>query len=198
MALTAAGRLHRPLLIAALGLALAACSGSGRAPAAGPIPTTVTPTAAAAGTPAPGAGASPAIRGWGGAATPGRAPAPARGTTGGTAAGTASLTGQGCPVTPTTIDSPPDGAAATFSKTWHRGADGKVWASADLRGYAGDNKVLWARPAGSQLQVTGRRLDGDAPTLTAHIPCCYPEGFQASGVEFPTPGCWEVLGRAGA
>jgi len=30
------------------------------------------------------------------------------------------------------------------------------------------------------------------------VPCCYGDaGFQASGVIFPTEGCWQVTGRVG-
>jgi hypothetical protein len=49
-----------------------------------------------------------------------------------------------------------------------------------------------------QLEITGHRLDGPAPPLTASVPEGYGEsGFQASGVTFPTAGCWEVTGRVG-
>jgi hypothetical protein len=41
-------------------------------------------------------------------------------------------------------------------------------------------------------------LDGAAPPLSTSIPDGYgPTGFQASGVTFPTEGCWEVTGRVG-
>jgi hypothetical protein len=33
--------------------------------------------------------------------------------------------------------------------------------------------------------------------MTAHLSCCYPTGFLASGPIFPTEGCWEVIARAG-
>jgi hypothetical protein len=57
-------------------------------------------------------------------------------------------------------------------------------------------KVGWFRPAGAALEITGRRLDGEAPPLQAEAACCYPTGFQASGLYFPTEGCWEVIARA--
>jgi hypothetical protein len=60
------------------------------------------------------------------------------------------------------------------------------------------NKVLWIRPQGTQLNVTGRRLDADAPPLKVTIPCCYPTGFQATGLFFTTAGCWEVTAKAGS
>jgi hypothetical protein len=64
--------------------------------------------------------------------------------------------------------------------------------------HAGDNgnKIGWFRPAGTELLITGQRLDGDAPPLVGEASCCYPTRFQASGVYFPTTGCWEVNATA--
>ena len=73
---------------------------------------------------------------------------------------------------------------------WSRGDSDYL--SADPNGI----KVGWYRPAGAQLEVTGRRLDGKAPPLRAEVPCCYPTRFQASGLYFPTDGCWEVMAHA--
>ena len=53
-------------------------------------------------------------------------------------------------------------------------------------------KVGWFRPAAAKLVITGQRLDGDAPPLESEVPCCYPTRFQASGLYFPTEGCWKV------
>jgi hypothetical protein len=58
-------------------------------------------------------------------------------------------------------------------------------------------KVGWFRPAGVLLEISGRRLDGQAPPLEAQVPCCYPSQFQATGLIFPTEGCWEVSAKAG-
>ena len=85
---------------------------------------------------------------------------------------------------------------------WYVNADRSIWAG----WFAGHwvsgskgNKVLWIRPQGTNLKVVGRRLDGDgAMTLTADMRCCYPTGFQASRVYFPTSGCWEVTATAGS
>jgi hypothetical protein len=57
-------------------------------------------------------------------------------------------------------------------------------------------KVGWFRPAGAELVVTGQRLDGEAPPLEFNASCCYPTRFQASGLYFPTEGCWEVTARS--
>lgn len=57
-------------------------------------------------------------------------------------------------------------------------------------------KVGWFRPAGADLVITGKRLDGEAPPMESEVSCCYPTRFQASGLYFPTEGCWEVTARA--
>jgi hypothetical protein len=61
-----------------------------------------------------------------------------------------------------------------------------------------DQKFPWWRSVHGRLRITGRRLDGHAPALRAVIPHGYgPTGFQATGIIFPTGGCWSVTGRAG-
>jgi hypothetical protein len=55
-------------------------------------------------------------------------------------------------------------------------------------------KWWWWR-AGGQLEIEGRRLDAPAPPLGAHVPGGYFGDFQATGLVFPTEGCWEVTGR---
>ena len=59
------------------------------------------------------------------------------------------------------------------------------------------NKMPWIRPAGVQLIITGRRLDGPAPPLKTLIAGNYSTSFQATGLEFPVEGCWQVTGEAG-
>ena len=58
-------------------------------------------------------------------------------------------------------------------------------------------KFGWWRNVRGYLRITGRRLDGVAPPLRAGIPDYGMTGFQASGVYFPTAGCWQVTGKAG-
>lgn len=59
-------------------------------------------------------------------------------------------------------------------------------------------KFPWWRAVRGQLKIEGRRLDAPAPDLRAHVPNGYGEtGFQATSLIFPTPGCWEITGRAG-
>ena len=107
-----------------------------------------------------------------------------------------------CPVTEAIRAVPPrDPNADPFgSGPWYINADRTIWAGWDaVRMVAGPegNKVLWIRPRGTQLTVSGRRLDAEVPPPTASIPCCYPTGFQASGLIFPTEGCWEISAKAG-
>lgn len=60
-------------------------------------------------------------------------------------------------------------------------------------------KFGWWRGVSGRLSIQGRRLDGPAPPLRAEVPDGYGErGFQASGVIFPTEGCWEITGQVGA
>ena len=107
-----------------------------------------------------------------------------------------------CTVTePIRAEPPRDPNADPFGTgPWYVNADQSVWAGADaphmVAGEKG-NKVLWIRPQGTQLVVSGRRLDGEASALKARIPCCYPTGFQASGLTFPSGGCWEISAKAG-
>lgn len=60
-------------------------------------------------------------------------------------------------------------------------------------------KFGWYRGPGlrGKLTIQGKRLDAPAP-LGAHIPEGYGDtGFQATGLFFPTEGCWEVTGKVG-
>ena len=60
-------------------------------------------------------------------------------------------------------------------------------------------KVPWWRGVRGRLTIIGRRLDGPAPPLRAHIPAGYGQtGFQATGLIFPTTGCWALTAAAGA
>jgi hypothetical protein len=59
-------------------------------------------------------------------------------------------------------------------------------------------KFGWWRITPGKLAIHGRRLDAAGPPLSASIPDGYGStGFQASGVSFPTDGCWEITGTVG-
>jgi hypothetical protein len=54
------------------------------------------------------------------------------------------------------------------------------------------------RGISGRLSIQGRRLDASAPLLGAEVSDGYGDrGFQASGVIFPTEGCWEITGQVG-
>ena len=81
---------------------------------------------------------------------------------------------------------------------WYVNDGRTIWAGWDAgRWHAGRNKALWIRPAGAQLKIDGERIDGAAPPLGTTIRCCYPTGFQATALIFPTGGCWRVHATAG-
>lgn len=112
-----------------------------------------------------------------------------------------------CPVSEAEWATHPEDAAVDGTPTpgyYIRNQDHTIWVGANWYGEAGyplrtgeeGNKVGWFRPAGAELIITGQRLDGEAAPLEAEIPCCYPTRFQASGVYFPTEGCWEVNAKA--
>ena len=111
-----------------------------------------------------------------------------------------------CHITEPVWVKPPDDSAVSGSPEhgdYFVNKDRSIWASAwwtKTEGYhqAGEEgiKVGWFRPAGASLEITGQRIDGQAPPLEAHIPCCYPTQFQATGLIFPTEGCWEVTAKA--
>jgi hypothetical protein len=59
-------------------------------------------------------------------------------------------------------------------------------------------KFGWWRIAPGTLTITGRRLDASELPVRATIPDGYGgSGYQSSGVDFPTEGCWELTGTVG-
>ena len=58
-----------------------------------------------------------------------------------------------------------------------------------------DAKFGWWRAGSGKIRISGRRLDAPASPLRASVPDGYGPGFQATGLTFPTTGCWRVTGR---
>jgi hypothetical protein len=75
--------------------------------------------------------------------------------------------------------------ASRGGQTWGQiTPDGSIWA-----------KVGWWRAIPGRLHIQGERLDAPAPPLRARVPAGYGStGFQSTGLTFPTPGCWRVVG----
>lgn len=77
-------------------------------------------------------------------------------------------------------------------------ANRTLWvAQNDWQAGAEGNKVIWIRPAGRKLVVTGERIDVEAPPLKADPDqgtVAY--GFTVIGLYFPAPGCWRIDARA--
>jgi hypothetical protein len=107
-----------------------------------------------------------------------------------------------CPITRPNGSEPP---GSTFGAEFH--GDGSIWVGTwnsnvvvwkpEADGSIGA-KFGWWRVVSGRLSIEGRRLDGPAPPLRADVPDGYgPSGFQASGIIFPSEGCWEVTGRVG-
>ena len=75
--------------------------------------------------------------------------------------------------------------------------DGVIVASGDMVRPDGSIrwKFPWWRLVYGHLTITGRRLDAPAAPLRSFVPGGYGDiGFQASGVIFPSEGCWQVTG----
>ena len=114
-----------------------------------------------------------------------------------------------CPVTKPT-KAPADigerlfGSSSAFGNNdlWVGGLGGDGVLLADPRFLQRDGsigmKFGWWRIISGTLAITGRRLDAQGPPPGASVPSGYgSEGFQSSGVFFPSEGCWEVTGTVG-
>ena len=106
----------------------------------------------------------------------------------------------GCPVSTPVTWQPPlaPGRDPLPEGPYFRSSDGRLATAAQPDWQTGGMKVLWLKPVGSHLAVSGRRLDGEAPPLRAELPgpSAYRGDYEASGVFVPTAGCWEVEARA--
>lgn len=117
------------------------------------------------------------------------------GTRGGISTASTDLIPRGCQQTPPTTGKSPASLPGVGGGRYGS-ADGKLWVLKDGPWRPGGIKVAWSKPAGSQLQVNGWRLDGVAPPLVAHVPDGYSGKFQSTILTFPTAGCWVVQATA--
>lgn len=111
--------------------------------------------------------------------------------------------GQPCSSSPTVrAKAPAERAADPVVTDFFINEDRTIWAGWIVQDgltpwSPGRMKTYWVRPQGTQLIITGRRLDAPADPVDAWVPCCYPTGFQIVGLRIPTEGCWEVHAKAG-
>ena len=83
--------------------------------------------------------------------------------------------------------------------SWFVNADRSIWMLDVVRIAGTPTKTAWFRLARTKLEITGRRLDGDAPPLAARTSPTgdeYRHMFQPSTMTFPTEGCWEITAKA--
>jgi beta-lactamase regulating signal transducer with metallopeptidase domain len=80
---------------------------------------------------------------------------------------------------------------------WLINEDRTIWAADQP--YIANRLVnsVWMRPANTELKISARRLDGDAPQLSVGPAAPYQTGFVGIGLVFPAAGCWEVTATAG-
>jgi hypothetical protein len=106
-----------------------------------------------------------------------------------------------CAETPVVTDAPPrDPNADPFGTgPWNVNPDRTIWVQPSFSVWREglNQKVMWIRPAGTELHVIAERLDGPSMPVTATVPCCYRTGFQVGSVTFPAAGCWKVTATAG-
>lgn len=70
------------------------------------------------------------------------------------------------------------------------------WARADSNGTYG-LKMGWYRLSKGQMHLRAELVDG-SKVASPHVPGGYPEtGWQATGLDFPSVGCWRVTGSLG-
>jgi hypothetical protein len=80
---------------------------------------------------------------------------------------------------------------------WIINDDRTIWAPDQSYVAKRAANTIWMRPSNTELTITGRRLDGDAPVLHAGPGAPFETGYIAIGLTFPEPGCWEVTATAG-
>ena len=74
-----------------------------------------------------------------------------------------------------------------------------LWVYLYLQGARRSEKFPWVRLGRGSLTITGHRIDAEAAPAVGQVPQGYGDtGFQASGIDFPTAGCWEVTGQLAA
>lgn len=180
-------RLASDAVTCMLVLATVACTGSGVVAPGSPSPSTSSPS------PSPSPTHAPMPSGT----SPNRASSPISSAT--DEPYSSSTSAASCPITrpPDPPMTPPPSIMETTivpNMFWY-GNEG-LWVVLPVDGVMWSRKVMWWRTIPGQLSIEGKRLDAPSPPLEASIPAGYGDiGFQASGVVFPTTGCWEIIGK---
>ena len=98
-------------------------------------------------------------------------------------------------------DVPPDDPSADpfGSGPWYLNEDRSLWAAwQPLSSGERGNRIMWIKPPGLEMEISGRRLDGDAPPFRVEPNASYlNKGFEPIRLYFPTPGCWEISAVSG-
>ena len=101
-----------------------------------------------------------------------------------------------CHVSELVKDQPPAGSEVNASSdpkaAWYSNPRRTLWSAWNGKTYTGAYKVLWFRTRGATTTVTGHRLDGAAPPMTADIGTGTARTIQGSGLKFPSAGCWQI------
>jgi hypothetical protein len=95
---------------------------------------------------------------------------------------------------------PEDPSADPFGNgPWYVNDDRSIWAAWQplVSGKEG-NRILWIKPPGQRLEISGRRLDGETVRLEVKSNASYlTKGFEPNRLFFAVPGCWEVTATSG-
>jgi hypothetical protein len=91
------------------------------------------------------------------------------------------------------------GSADPETASWYVNDDRSIWMLNQNWVPGKRTKTAWFRPARARLEVTGRRLDAQAPPLVFDTPPAdsYRHRFTPSDMTFPTSGYWEITAKAG-
>src|SRR5262245_48829062 len=106
-----------------------------------------------------------------------------------------------CPVTLPNGNTPPGELRNTGNHgnefLWTTFTPGGRMVSESLRD--GSRRVVfrWWRKVAGNLTVTAQRLDAPAPSIHGRIERARGTPFEASVINFPTSGCWEIAARIG-
>ena len=98
-------------------------------------------------------------------------------------------------------DVPPDDPSADpfGSGPWYVNEDRGLWAAwQPLTSHDRGNLIMWIKPPGVEMEITGRRLDGDALPFRLEPNASHlNKGFEPKRLYFPPPGCWKITAVSG-